>query len=80
MPTIQHSLSDVITALNKKIDDLASAKKLVKETISSGKNVDKNVAVLEEIIGSLEAAENARNLLLDSCCTSQSCNFEYSDY
>ncbi len=79
MPTYQHSLGDVITALNAKIADLTGAKNTVKEKINAGKSVSQNTAVLEEIIESLEAAENAKLLLQNSCCSGQNCDFEYFD-
>ena len=79
MPTYQHSLADVIAALNAKIAALEEAKNAVTQRINAGKSVAQNTAVLEEILASLQSAENAKALMEDSCCTSQNCNFAYFD-
>ncbi len=77
MPTIQHSLSEVIAALSSKISDLESAKQTVQTQIEKGHRVPENTACLQQINESLEAATQGKTRLHDSCCTTQSCNFEY---
>ena len=79
MPTYQHSLSEVIVALNAKIASLESAKSAVEERINSGKAVSQNTAVLQEINQSLDSAQTAKASMEDSCCTAQNCNFAYYD-
>ena len=79
MPTYQHSLNDVIAALNAKISDLEGAKNAVEERINSGKAVSQNTTVLQDINKSLNSAQAAKATLQDSCCISQNCNFVYYD-
>jgi hypothetical protein len=79
VPTYQHSLSEVIAALNAKIAALDEAKNAVTERINAGRSVSQNTKVLEDILASLQSAENAKALMEDSCCTSQNCNFAYYD-
>ena len=79
VPTYQHSLGDVIAALNAKIAALQSARGAVQERISNGKSVEQNNAVLQKINESLDSAESAKTLMNDSCCFSQNCNFDFYD-
>jgi hypothetical protein len=75
--TIQHSLTSVVSALNEKIAALESAKTNVQREIDNGNHVPENSACLEQINESLEAAEEAKQYLMDSCCGSQGCAFEW---
>jgi hypothetical protein len=77
VPTIQFSLSEVIASLNAKISDLQASKKTVEQEIARGNHVQENNACVKQINDSLAAATTARNSMQDSCCTTQSCNFEY---
>jgi hypothetical protein len=79
VPTIQHSLSDVIGALNNKIAQLELSKDMVQEQIKNGNRVEENSACVSQINESLQAALQAKSALEDSCCTTQSCNFAYYD-
>ena len=68
MPSTKHDLHEVIKLLNTKIEDLESKKKLVADS-------PKNRATLDQMNTKLAAAHQARTLLTDSCCTTQSCDF-----
>lgn len=70
MPTTQHDLHEVINALNEKIAYLQAKTLLVADT-------PKNRATLSDMNAKLAKAQEARTLLYDSCCSSQSCNFEW---
>lgn len=68
MPSTKHDLHEVIKLLNTKIADLESKKKLVADSPN-------NRATLDQMNTKLAAAQQARTLLTDSCCTTQSCDF-----
>ena len=74
---INHSLAEIITALDAKIAALESAKTMLKDKIASGKATQKNIQALEDVVEALEAAENGKTILMASCCTGQNCNFDY---
>lgn len=73
MPTTQHDLHEVINLLNTKISELEGKRSLVADT-------PKNRATLSDMNARLTAAQEARTLLYDSCCSSQSCNFEWEEF
>jgi hypothetical protein len=73
VPIIQHDLHEVIQLLNDKIKDLE------KNTSVAAASPDKNAATLADMNRRLAAAIGAREMLYDSCCTSQSCNFVVDD-
>jgi hypothetical protein len=74
---IQFSLSDVIASLNAKINELQLSKEMVEKQIARGNRVEENTACVERINDSLESAMQARSSMQDSCCVSQSCDYEY---
>ena len=74
---INHSLGEIISALDAKIAALESAKTMLKNKIASGKPTEKNIQALEDVVEALEAAENGKALLMASCCTGQNCDFAY---
>ena len=75
--SIEHSLADIISALDAKIAALESARDMLKNKIASGKATQKNIQALEDVVEALEAAENGKTILMASCCTGQNCNFDY---
>ena len=77
MPTITYSLESVVAALNSKIEQLQNDKKMVEEQISRGFRVTENQQVLDQINQSLSKANTGKVSLEDSCCTTQSCFYEY---
>jgi exonuclease VII small subunit len=76
-PNINHSLSEIISALDAKIAALEDAKNMLKNKIASGKPTEKNIQALEDVVEALEAAENGKVLLMASCCSGQNCDFAY---
>ncbi len=79
MPSHQHNLQGIIHQLTEKIAALEAVKDAIQKQIVRGHQLPQNSKAFDEVCESLEAAENAKTLLMDSCCTSQSCNFEYFD-
>jgi hypothetical protein len=77
VPTINHSLTNVVSALNEKIAALEASKTNVQREIDNGNHVTENTACLEKINQSLEAAGEAMQYLEDSCCGTQGCAFEW---
>jgi Type III secretion system, cytoplasmic E component of needle len=75
--SIEHSLAEIISALDAKIAALENAKTMLKNKIASGKSTPKNIEALEDVVEALEAAENGKTLLMASCCVGQNCNFDY---
>jgi hypothetical protein len=67
VPTIQHSLSDVIAQLDLKIAELQNKKLDVPEGHPTRQQIEDRIA----------DANAAKIKLQDSCCTTQSCNFTY---
>lgn len=76
MPTYTHSLGEVLSQLNTKISAL-EAKKTEIEVALGGKVSAVNVVALQKITESLSAAQVARDSLQLSCCTGQTCNFDW---
>jgi len=74
---INHSLAEIISALDAKIAALESARDMLKNKIATGKPTEKNIQALEDVVEALEAAENGKVLLMSSCCSGQNCNFDY---
>lgn len=68
MPSTKHDLHEVIKLLNTKIAELESKKSLVA-------NSPKNRGTLDEMNAKLASAQQARTILTESCCTTQSCDF-----
>jgi hypothetical protein len=77
VPTIEYSLADLVSDLNDKIAELEDAKQTVQNEIEQGHRVKENQNTLDRINNSLSKANAGKQMLMDSCCSSQGCFFEY---
>ena len=77
MPSHQHNLQGVINQLSEKIVALQAVKEKIQKEIIKSNHLPQNTKAFKDVCESLEACENAKLLLMDSCCTVQNCNFEY---
>jgi hypothetical protein len=78
VPTIEFNLSEVVSALNAKVEQLQSMKATVQQQIAGGSYTSENEACLARINESLECAEEALTSLADCCCGTQTCFYEYT--
>ena len=77
MATITHNLQSVLEQLEAKISALENSRDGVQGSVNQLRNVPTNTATLNEINARLASAYAARALLQDSCCYSQTCDFEW---
>jgi hypothetical protein len=77
VPTIEYSLQKLVADLDSKIGELESAKRTVQYEIDRGHRVKENQNTMDRINNSLSKANAGKTMLMDSCCSSQGCFFEY---
>ena len=77
MATITHDLHEVIAQLDAKITALENSRNGVQGSVNAQRNLSTNTATLNHINARLASAYAARALLQDSCCYSQTCDFEW---
>ena len=70
MPTSQHDLRDVVAQLDAKIGQLQA-------TLAMVPDVPQNAECRRKMNESLEHAYKGKQILFDSCCTAQICNFSW---
>lgn len=77
MATITHDLKEVMTQLNARITALENSRNEVQGSVNQQRSLPANTAALNQINARLSSAYAARALLRDSCCHSQTCNYEW---
>ena len=77
MATITHDLRTVIAELDARIAQLESNRDRVQATVNDGRKLAINTATLNKINARLQSAYAGRAILMDSCCHSQTCNYEW---
>lgn len=77
MPTIEYSLAQLVADLNGKIAELENARAMVQNEIDQGHRIKDNQNTLDRINNSLNKANAGKTMLMDSCCSSQGCFYEY---
>ncbi len=77
MATITHNLQSVLEQLDAKISALENSRDGVQGSVNQLRNVPTNTATLNEINARLASAYAARALLRDSCCYTQTCDFQW---
>ena len=77
MPTYQHNLTEIYSALDSKIKDLEARKIEVEGRLKAGIEISRNTDALKQMIASLAHAKDAQRAMFDSCC-GQSCNIDYA--
>lgn len=72
MPTAQHDLRDVVAQLDAKIGQLQANLALVPD-------IPENEECRRKMNESLEHAYKGKQVLFDSCCTTQICNYSWRE-
>ena len=77
MATITHDLKSVMAQLDAKIAELEKNRNGVQGSVNERRNLATNSATLNKINARLASAYAARALLQDSCCYTQTCDYEW---